>query len=202
MNSTEPSTPPVLRSPLLMNRDNSALLVIDVQERLAPAIHGIDKVVWNIKRLIQGANLLGVPVKVTEQYPKGLGPTLDEIVKELATDANIPEKTMFSCRECAAELVSLEEQEIVNLVIVGIESHVCVLQSVLDFLAMGFNVYVVTDAISSRFPEDHATAVSRMELSGATTVTTEMALFEWCERAGSPEFKSISKIVREPFDLK
>ena len=138
---------------------------------------------------------MDVPVIATEQYPKGLGSTVEPLKSMLPTP--VPEKLMFSCRECDGEFGELQSRGVHNLLVTGIESHVCVLQSTLDFLSMGFDVFVVVDAIGSRFEIDHETALCRLELSGATLVTTEMSLFELCERAGSDQFKAISKIVQE-----
>ena len=135
----------ISRSPLMMNRDNTALVVIDVQEKLVPAIHRHEMVTWNIGRLIRGLKQMDVPVIATEQYPKGLGSTVEPLKSMLPTP--VPEKLMFSCRECGGEFGELQSRGVHNLLVTGIESHVCVLQSTLDFLSMGFDVFVVVDAI-------------------------------------------------------
>lgn len=183
-----------MRSPLLMSRTNSGLLVVDVQEKLVPAIPDSDRIVWNIRRLIDGARILGVDVQATEQYPKGLGSTVEPIQSLVDT---IPEKSMFSCRECSGWIEHWQQKGIVNVLLVGIESHVCVMQTALDFVTAGFNVFLAADAIGSRFDLDHEIALCRMEASGCTITTTEAALFEWCETSSAPEFKSISALVRE-----
>ena len=175
-----------MRSPLLMSRENSALVVIDVQEKLIPAISGSKKIVWNIQRLARAANLLNVPARVTEQYPKGLGPTVQSLKEGLGDPV---EKLMFSCRECQTMLDDLRGQGITNLTLVGIESHVCVLQTALDFITDGFNVYIVADAVGARSELDHEIALRRAETSGCFITTTEAVLFEWCESASAPEFK-------------
>lgn len=184
------------RSPELMNRADSALVVIDVQERLLPAIAGGRRVLWNITRLVRGAKLLGIPVVGTEQYPKGLGPTVPELASLLPP---LPTKLMFSCRECFQVLEPLRVEGRHKLVVAGIEAHVCVLQSVLDLLAEGWRVYIPVDAVGSRFAVDYEMALRRMESAGAVLTTTEAILFEWCELAGTPEFKEISLLVRETF---
>ena len=190
--------PETFRSPLLMNAQDSALVVIDVQEKLIPHIRNYETVTWNIGRLITGARLLGVRILATEQYPKGLGATIEAIRQPLsAGDSPIPEKTMFSCRECTQEFSRLYQQGIQKLLLTGIETHVCVSQSALDLIAAGFSVYVCVDAVGSRHRIDHDTALRRLENSGAVLTTTEAVLFEWCELAGREEFKAISKLVQE-----
>jgi len=182
------------RSPELMSADNTALLVIDVQERLIPHITDHKRIVWNIRRLIDAATILGVRVVGTEQYPKGLGPTVPVLAERLGT---LPEKLMFSCRECWNLFNELKAQGMRNLLVTGIETHVCVQQTVLDFLAQGWGVYVAADAVGSRHRIDYEIALRRMEVSGAVLTTTEAALFEWCVRAGTDQFKKISRLVQE-----
>jgi nicotinamidase-related amidase len=184
----------LVRSPELMNRDDTALLVVDVQEKLLPLIPGSAQLVWNIRRLLEGAAALGVRTLATEQYPQGLGPTTAELANRLE---NIPAKLAFSCGECGELFTGLADQGIWKILVCGIETHVCVSQTVHDLLGEGFRVYVATDAVASRGSIDHEIALRRMDSAGATLTTTEAALFEWCERAGSPEFKKISALVRE-----
>lgn len=185
---------PFDRSPELMNRDDTALVVIDVQEKLAPLIAGHERIVWNIGRLLQGAKILGLPAVATEQYPQGLGGTLAELAARI--DGDIPEKLHFSCTACGELFTKLAERDIHKLLLCGIEAHVCVQQTALDLLAAGFRVYLAVDAIGARFDVDRDVALRRMEISGATLTTTESALFEWCEVAGTPQFKQISQLVR------
>ena len=186
------------RSPLLMNAGDSAIVVVDVQEKLIPLISGHQRIVWNINRLLDGAALLGVKVRGTEQYPNGLGGTIEPLAMKIKAQANeIPDKTMFSCRECNSAFESLSAAGVHNLLICGIESHICVAQSSLDLLSQGFNVFVCVDAVGARHALDHETAMRRLESSGAVLTTTEAALFEWCEKAGSDEFKQISKLVQQ-----
>lgn len=178
-----------------MSAADTALLVIDVQERLVPAIAGQKRVVWNIRRLIDGAMILGLPVLATEQYPAGLGPTVPELAQRIP--GPIPSKLSFSCSGCPGLFDSIAARGTSRLLVCGIEAHVCVAQSVLDLLASGWRVYVGVDAVGSRFDVDYRTALSRLDASGATLTTTEAALFEWCQVAGTPEFKQISQLVRE-----
>jgi nicotinamidase-related amidase len=185
---------PLVRSPELMNRDDAALLVVDMQARLLPLIAGGMRVTWNVRRLIDGAKILGVPIAATEQYPQGLGPTAPELAQRLG---DIPAKLAFSCGECGEIFSAWRERGIWKILVCGIETHVCVAQTVHDLLGEGFRVYVAADAVGARGPLDHEIALRRMDSSGATLTTTEAALFEWCGRAGSPEFRQISQLVRE-----
>jgi len=182
------------RSVELMSADDTALLVIDVQERLAPHIKDNLRVIWNIRRLIDAARILGVRVVGTEQYPKGLGPTVPLLAERLGP---LPEKLMFSCRECWDLFRELWELGIRRLLVTGIETHVCVQQTVHDILAQGWRVYVAADAVGSRYQIDHEMALRRMELAGAVLTTTEAALFDWCVQAGTEQFKRISQLARE-----
>ena len=182
------------RSPELMNRDDSALLVVDVQAKLLPLIPTSPRMVWNVRRLIDGAKILGVPVAATEQYPQGLGPTTPELASRLG---EIPGKLAFSCGECGQLFVDWQERGIWKVLVCGIETHVCVSQTVHDLLGEGFRVFVAADAVAARGAVDHEFALRRMDSAGATLTTTEAALFEWCERSGSPEFKQISQLIRE-----
>jgi nicotinamidase-related amidase len=182
------------RSPELMSRDDTALLIVDMQERLLPSIQHGQRVIWNVRRLIDGARILGLDIAATEQYPKGLGPTTPVLAERLG---KIPSKLTFSCGECVAIFRSWAERGRPKVLVVGVETHVCVQQTVLDLLGDGFRVYVAVDAVGSRFEVDYQTALRRMESAGATLTTTEAALFEWCEVAGTPEFKQVSQLVRE-----
>jgi nicotinamidase-related amidase len=151
-------------------------------------------VVWNCRRLVDGANILGLPVIATEQYPKGLGGTVPELADKLG---QIPSKLTFSCGGCPQLFEDLQARGIFKLLVCGIEAHVCVQQTVLDLLAGAWRVYVPVDAVGSRFDLDYQTALGRMDSSGATMTTTEAALFEWCRVAGTPQFKQISRLVQE-----
>ena len=185
---------PPRRSLELMGASDTALLVVDVQEKLLPVMTDPQWLVWNVRRLIEGAGVLGVPVIATEQYPQGLGPTIEELDELIEKKAS---KTRFSGTECRELFDSLKDDDIRKILVCGIESHVCVLQTVLDLMGEGWQVHVAADAVSSRDPFDRETALRRMEATGATLCTTETALFEWCETASRPEFKAISALVRQ-----
>lgn len=177
-----------------MSPQDTALLVVDVQGKLISLIPGHAKIIWNIGRLIDAAAALGVSVLATEQYPQGLGPTVPELAAKLG---DIPAKLAFSCGECGELFAPLLERGVFKLLIVGIEAHVCVQQTVFDALTAGFRVYLAVDALGSRFEIDYQTALRRMDSAGAVLTTTEAAMFEWCQRAGTPEFKTISQLVRQ-----
>jgi len=177
-----------------MSRQDCRLLIVDVQDKLVPAIPVAETLIYNCRRLIQGAGILGVPVSATEQYPKGLGHTIGEL-KELIGEA--PDKVRFSCAEVLNWGSAAEEPDSRDQVVVaGMEAHVCVLQTALDLLAQGYRVYVAADAVGSRSKLDWKIALDRLSACGAVVTTTESVLFEWCETAGSPEFRQISKLIQ------
>jgi len=182
------------RSPELMSRSDSGLLVVDVQEKLMRLVAGQRRIIWNIRRLIDGAQILGLPVGATEQYPKGLGPTVMELASRLGP---IADKVAFSCGGCPQVIRDLQARGVDKLLVVGIETHVCVLQTVFDLMLAGLRVYVAVDAVGSRYALDSETALRRMDSAGATLTTTETALFEWCQTAAAPEFKQISSLIQE-----
>jgi nicotinamidase-related amidase len=187
--------PHFTRSPELMSRDDTALAVIDVQQKLISLIPEHQRIEWNIRRLLDGAKLLGLNVLATEQYPQGLGGTVPELAQRLS---RIADKVAFSSCGSEAFCEQLVAADTPKVLLAGIEAHVCVQQTALDLLANGYRVYVAADAIGSRFPTDYQIALRRMELAGVTLTTTEAALFEWCRESSSPEFKQISGLVREP----
>ncbi len=177
-----------------MSATDTALLVVDVQEKLIGHMAQPERVVFNVRRLIDGARVLGLPVVATEQYPRGLGPTVPELAERLG---QVPSKMTFSCGGCPEIFEDLQRRGIGKLMVCGIEAHVCVQQTVLDLLAAGWRVYVAVDAVGSRFDVDYRTALGRMDSAGSVLTTTEAALFEWCRVAGTPEFKQISRLVQQ-----
>ena len=185
----------VLRSPELLEPTGSRLLIVDVQEKLLPAIPESRRLIANCSRLIRAAAIFDVAVSATEQYPKGLGHTVKPL-SDLLPPAI--EKTTFSSVPvldwCRADPVEIAPH---TVVVAGIEAHVCVLQTVFDLIARGFRVSVVADAIASRHLQDETIALQRMLSGGAVITTLESVLFEWCQRSGTPEFKKISALVKE-----
>ena len=175
----------------LMRADTSALLIVDLQERLLPHIHGWQRVLGHADWLVQVAQQLGVPVAATEQYPKGIGHTHADIAARLPAGAT-GEKIHFSCvaGDCLPGLPGMERPQIV---VCGTEAHVCVLQTVLELAASGKQVFVVAEAVGSRDPEHKALALERMRAHGIQIVCREMVAFEWLGRAGTEQFRAISK---------
>jgi nicotinamidase-related amidase len=183
------------RSPLLLDASTSGLLVVDLQQRLLPLIPSAAEITGRVGWLIEAAKLFSVPTIATEQYPQGLGATVPELSRLLSTGAR--EKRMFSCRECSEIFQAWHAEKRRQVVVVGIETHVCILQTVLDLLSMGFDCYVVVDATGSRQALDQQMALQRMEISGAMLTTTESVLFEWCADSRHPHFKQISQWVKQ-----
>ncbi len=182
----------------MLRRENAALVVIDVQERLMPVIDAREHVERNIDRLVRGAHILGVPALLTEQYVKGLGGTV-EIVRRAfeETSGYAPiEKSCFSSWGCADFAIGLRASARKQIIVAGVEAHVCVHQTVADLLREGFEVHVAADAISSRAPHNKEIALRRMTSAGAILTSTEMALFELLKTAGTDEFRAISKLVK------
>jgi nicotinamidase-related amidase len=184
-----------MNAPKRLTADNSALVVIDIQHKLLAKMPTTAALVRNAAFVLDVAQLLEIPVFATEQYPKGLGPTAAEIARRLP--APIPTKTAFSC--CGAEtfLVRLEMTRRPNVVLVGMETHVCVSQTAFDLLAAGLNVFLPVDALAARGALDHDTALRRLELAGAVPTTAEAVAFEWVRDSAHPQFKAISKLVIE-----
>ncbi len=176
-------------------RNHTVAMVVDIQERLFPHIDRYELLEKNCRILIQGLQHLNIPLLVTEQYPKGLGPTIASL-QSLLTESLPIEKLTFSC--CGEEAVTaqLGKWNRKNVIVFGIESHVCVLQTTLDLLELGYQPIVIEDCTFSRKASDKHTAISRMEQSGALISTFESILFELCRTAGTEEFKGISRLVK------
>ncbi|MBN1478902.1 hydrolase [candidate division KSB1 bacterium] len=183
------------RHPDILNRYKAALIIVDMQEKFAPVILDYAQVEKNIITLVKACRILGVPIFYTEQYPKGLGRTTELLGVELSDLYSI-EKMFFSAAGEKALQTALEENAVSQIMLVGIETHVCILQSALDFSCMGYNVHVLRNATSSRRPIDRDNALERLQQKGITVSTVESALFELTEVAGTENFKQISKLVK------
>jgi nicotinamidase-related amidase len=183
-----------MRHPSQMSSADTGLLIIDVQEKLVPLIPSAKDLIRNIAFLADAARILDMPVQATEQYPKGLGTTVADIAQRVA---NRPDKTAFSCCAIPSVIENFRRAGRAKIVLAGIETHVCVLHTALDLLALDFRVYVAVDAVASRGTIDHETALRRMERAGAIQTTVETAAFEWVGGASSPRFKEISRLVQE-----
>jgi nicotinamidase-related amidase len=170
-----------------LDRSNAVLFVIDVQEKLMPVISNHKAIERNIERLIRGAKILGVPIVVTEQYVKGLGHTVAPLRDALGDDYKPIEKACFS---------GYRQLDRKQVIVAGIETHVCVYQTVSDLLANGYEVTIVADAVSSRAEENKDIALRRMLADGAKLSSTEMVLFELTAVSGTDEFRAISKLVK------
>jgi nicotinamidase-related amidase len=175
----------------MLERGRAVLVVVDVQEAFRPAIDGFDFVVSRSAILAQAARILGLPVTVTEQYPRGLGHTVPELAEHLEGIEPL-EKLVFSAAR--ADGFSLHGRD--QALVCGIETHVCVSQTVHDLLAQGVEVHVAADAVSSRSTSDRELGLAKMERAGAVRTSVETALFELVGRAGSDEFKAVQKLIR------
>jgi nicotinamidase-related amidase len=177
---------------MLMTAKGAVLLLIDLQERLMPAIDDTKTVLARAVRLAQAARLLDVPVRATEQYPAGLGPTVPEL-------AGYPQavlaKTTFSAAEDPG-FSALLPASAGQIIVAGCEAHVCVLQTVLGLLGSGHSVLVAADATGSRDPADREVALARARQHGAQIVTSEMVLFEWLRDARHPKFREVQKLIK------
>jgi nicotinamidase-related amidase len=176
-------------------KNDTAAVVIDIQEKLFPHIYAGEHMLGRVLKLVEGLEVLQVPLLVTEQYTKGLGPTvfpLHEMVKEHPAI----EKMTFSCCGETAFMDKLRALNKKYILLCGIETHVCVLQTALDLLEEGFVPVLVADAVSSRHEEDKKIALRRIERAGGILTSTESILFELCQVSGTAEFKQISKIVK------
>lgn len=176
-------------------RENSVGLVIDIQERLVPAMEESEVFVENSKKLIKGLQILGLPLLVTQQYTKGLGETIEE-VKALIPDFQYIEKKDFSCFDEPVFAEKLAGSEKKTVIICGIESHVCVLQTAIDLKAAGYVPVVVMDCVSSRSFDNVDLAAERFRYEGIMMTSYESVLFELTRSAGAPGFKEISKLVK------
>lgn len=182
----------------LLDPERSLLVVIDVQERYIPHLFEGPRVVEGTRRLVEGAKLVGVPILLTEQYRRGLGPTAGAVLGALPGDAAPIEKSTLSCLGAPEFASRLRSSGRSQVLVAGIEAHACVNQTVHDLLASGFETHLAVDAISARFVRDYEVAVDRLVRAGAVASTVESALFEWVRTADSPYFQGIRALVRDP----
>ncbi len=179
----------------MLKVEDTVLVVIDVQEKLARAMYDKEAIAENTAKLVKGAKILGVPVVWTEQNPQGLGPTLPQ-VSELLTDTKPVTKLSFSCCGEPAFMSELEGLQRKQILMCGIEAHVCVYQTAADLVSRGYEVQVVTDAVASRTCENKAVGLERSKAAGASWTSTETALFELLKVAGGDKFKQMLKVVK------
>lgn len=178
---------------MLMDKNNSLLLIIDVQEHLAPVMDSPRQVISNCSKLISVAKKMNVPFIITEQYPKGLGPTMFDLRQAAGEDAKYFSKLHFSCAKEPEIMKAVEESGKKQIIIAGAETHICITQTAIELKHLGYEVFVVSNASSSRDAVQNVLGLQRMSKNGIDIVTTEMVLFEWLEQAGTDEFKEISK---------
>jgi nicotinamidase-related amidase len=183
------------RHPSAANADDSILLVIDPQEKLVRMIHNHEEVVQTISRLLKFASIFRIPVVLTEHYPQGLGHTVDEIKQDLPEYQPIV-KRVFSCFGVPEFSDALSQAGRKRLLVAGIETHICVCQTVLDAIHRGYQVQVIADAVGTRRREDHQMALGRMRQAGAVITTSEAVLYEVTERADTQEFKRLLDLVK------
>jgi nicotinamidase-related amidase len=171
-----------------------ALWIVDVQEKLVPLISDRALMIANAVRLVRAAHALGIPTCATEQYPKGLGPTVPELAELIP---HRPEKTVFHCCAVPELIEHLHGRHVQHVTLAGIEAHVCVAQTALELMRLGFRVQIPADAVASRSKMDWEFALRRLEHAGAVVSTTESVLFEWVERSDHPRFKIISELIKQ-----
>ena len=184
----------IKRHEILLKNETTALLIVDFQERLLNVMRKKDLLKKDMLKLVKGIKVLGIPIYFTEQYPQGLGETAKEIKAELEGEAI--QKLSFSCSGAGNLFSELKEKNISQVIVCGIETHVCVQQTTLDLLANGFQVNIPANAVSSRTKIDYKTALSRMEKHGAEITTVEAILFELLNVCTTQEFKDIAKIIK------
>jgi nicotinamidase-related amidase len=177
-----------------MSAADTGLLVIDLQEKLVPKIPDAAALIRNTAFLIDAARLLNLTVQCTEQYPRGLGATVPELARRLPER---PDKVLFSSCAVPSVVEQFRRSARPKVVLAGIETHVCVLGTALDLLALDFRVYLAVDAVGSRYRIDHDTALRRMEQAGAILTTAETCVFEWVGGSSHPQFKAVSALVQE-----
>lgn len=180
---------------IVLKVNDTALVIIDVQGKLSEIVHQSNEVIHNLEALIQGVKLLDIPILWLEQYPRGLGPTTEDVQQHLSTEQPIEKMTFsaFKTEEFKQQLQQLNKK---SLLVTGVESHVCVYQTVQDLLTMNYEVELVTDCISSRTLANKNVGIEKMTALGAQVTSVEMALFELMETAEHPKFKEISKLIK------
>jgi nicotinamidase-related amidase len=185
----------LIRHSTILKRGETALLIIDIQEKIFRVMLNPEIVIQNTLKLIEGFKILGSPIFITEQYPEGLGET-ESRIKEVLKDITPIQKLSFSCSGARDLFESLKYKKIKQVAVAGIETHVCAQQTALDLIANGFQVSLAADASSSRKDIDYRIALERMRTAGVIVTTTEAILFELLNVCGTDEFKKISKIVK------
>jgi len=187
-----------MRHPRLLNREDAVLLVVDVQEAFVRVMPGLPDLGGKIAVLVEGAGILGVPVVVTEQYPRGLGSTIEPVKNALEKlhGHSLFEKDCFSCCGATDFTGWLDGSGRRQVIVCGIEAHVCVNQTCHDLIHRGYSVHLVTDAVESRIPDNKRVGIEKIIGAGAVPSSVEMALFEMLVQSGTEEFKAVQKLVK------
>jgi len=182
--------------PAVLDKNQAVLVVVDMQETFRKAIPAFPEIVSRIAQMIRGCQILDVPIIVTEQYPQGLGRTAEEILFSLPDDFEFVEKTAFS--SCGAQIFTekLENSSARQIMLCGIETHICVNQTAHDLLANGYQVQLLTDCVGSRFEHDKLAAIQKLTMSGAVSSSVEMALFELLRDSKHEQFKEIQNLIK------
>jgi nicotinamidase-related amidase len=178
----------------LLKDENTGIVLVDVQEKLYPYIYNKFKILDNIQKLLMFAKITEIPVILTEQNPKGLGRTIKELMS-LIPDIEPIEKYTFSCVREEKFISMIDSKELKNLIIVGIETHICVNQTVIDLLSKGYTVHVISDAVGSRGEFTHNAGLSRMGVTGAVISSLEMFMYEYLKTSKHPKFKEFLKEI-------
>jgi len=179
---------------MLIRAEESTLVVIDMQERLVPAMEAPERTIRNTRKLLASAHEVGVPVIMTEQYPAGLGRTVPELTE--TPGATILEKMHFSCMEDETFAETINALGRKQVILAGMEAHICVVQTCASMIEQGYEVFVVSDATASRTLESEQACIARLSVGGAGIVTTEMVVFEWLGKAGTPAFKKLLPLIK------
>jgi nicotinamidase-related amidase len=183
------------RSEFVATRDDSLLLIIDIQQAMLKVIESWEKVVSRAKQLIKSANAVEVPILLTEQYKKGLGETISELFQEIESPQVFQKEHFSACLE-EDFIPTIQSFDRKKIVVVGMETHVCVLQTCLDLIKSGFQVYLAADAVASRVNKNRDIAINLMRQAGAVISSTEIVIFQWACRANTDEFRKILPIVK------
>ncbi len=179
---------------MLIRATDSVLVIIDMQERLVPAMQAPARTIRNTRTLMASAEEIGLPVILTEQYPAGLGPTVPELAP--GNNATVLSKMHFSCMEDEGFAAHFRQLDRKQAVLAGMEAHICVVQTAASLIEQGYEVFVVSDATASRSLESEKACIARLSACGAGIVTTEMVVFEWLGKAGTPAFKKLLPLIK------
>lgn len=185
----------MIRSEYVATRENSLLLIIDFQQSMLKAIDSWEEIARKVGQLIRSSNVLDIPILLTEQYKKGLGETLPELLQEIDSPQIFQKEHFSACLE-KNFIPTVQSFNIKKIVVVGMEAHVCVLQTCLDLMKSGFQVHLVADAVASRVDENRDIAIDLLKQAGAVISSTEIVIFQWALRANTDDFRKILPIVK------